>query len=665
MNARPSNHRQPRGSRIAFAAFWQSLLFCLILFLGHRATIFSLLTAGLADMTMLHAIQCALVGVASDLWIGSLMATVAMVAALVLPARIFRWAQWSTFLAMTLLLAAHHSYVEFYRTPVLVFHMRYLLDPQFIASSQTTVLSPMVGANLGIGLVAFICALRARDKILKLPPATKGLLGGSLAITGFLLFALAAHAFQIRYRVQWFVPGTLQFHTLEKLVIDYFRGIDIPPPHDSERRAYEALTNSAMKTGSNDEAAVQLRESLRRLFTEALASGKKPVFAIMALETFRPSEIDIYANSGDKNREDGAASALTPHFNQLASNGILFLEAFSTGTVTCSGQEALWCGYQSGLYTSLMRVRADLRVDCLPAQIRPLGGLPMWIHNGEAKFDNQASFWRKHGVDAIVSQEDFPPQTPGSSWGLSDLALAERSAQEIDLARKKADIKFVVPFILTVTNHIPWELPGDAPRWIQDINAPAGQNTRMWRTTAYTDAAIGRFVEAAKASGFWDQMILVLASDHGNKEMSRHGTRDDHLANVESKNLDSAARLQSHIALLLSGGMVERALAAGKPKPASGMTIKRTVGQTGVARLARYVTTGKENPGEPDILLWPSQIPVISDLNEAIYLPKIDREIPRDQLKKDWSEKTSKANSQSDEEAAFAVFHFKVLSQHP
>ncbi len=626
-----------------------------------------MLTASTGGMTAIHQLQSAVVGTASDIWIASIISLAAALAALAIRNQLFRWLQAATFLSIAVLLAAHHSYVEFYRTPVLAFHMRYLLDPEFLSSSSSTAMTPMAGFNLIIAAVAWwaaIKAARSTDSCLGVKTSTAKI----MSMATVMLAATAIHAFQIRYRVQWFVPGTLQFHVLEKLAIDYARGIDVPLPTRGEVELFSAafpvesladdLKDSTTihrknPAESQSQSARQLRQALRDSFTDSINKGRKPVLAIMALESFRPSEIDIYA-SHKRHHETDSVPQLTPNFNSLAKNSVLFREAFSSGTVTCSGQEALWCGYQSGLYNSLMRARPDLKIKCLPHVFKTAQGLPMWIHNGQGKFDNQVSFWRNQGVSHFITMDDFPPETPDTSWGVGDLALADRAAAEIGAARSKDVNAFVAPFILTVTNHIPWGLPADAPQEIRGIIAPYGQNTRMWQTTAYTDLAIGRFVTAAKKSGFWDQMLLVLASDHGNKEKPRHATGPS-----ES---DSTARLQSHMALMLSGGLIEKALQKSFTNQAL-REITWPVGQAGVAALLEFIASGNASGHSPDVLNWPDGFPVISDQNDGIYLPALNQTFPRSALRQDLSGKFPEEDVASAISARkLALIRFKILA---
>jgi hypothetical protein len=327
----------------------------------------------------------------------------------------------------------------------------------------------------------------------------------------------------------------------------------------------------------------------------------------MALETFRPSEIEVYQteNQGSESEE------LTPAFNELTRSGIFFRSAWSSGTITATGQEALWCGAPSGLTTSLMRFQTHLNVTCIPDLVHVAGGRSLWIHNGEQRFDNQGSFWRRHHVDRIISSVDFPPGTPGGSWGLSDLALAHKAVKEIAEARRNPDAKYIAPFILTVANHIPWDLPADAPDRIKEMTAEESPNLAMWRTTAYTDAAIKLFVEELKKQQLWDRTILVLASDHGNLEPGR----------------SPPERRQSQIALLITGGITQRILfESGKT---ANIEIQHPVGQTGVANLIRHIIGETPEVAEkrlPDILAWPNWWPAISDQNEILFIPGLRQE---------------------------------------
>jgi hypothetical protein len=602
-----------RPNQIAFGVqFFRVLTFCAALFFCHRLTSFGIMAREFPGLVGTHALQSFLVGTASDFWTATLLALVASgilsLASTLAPLHLV--AGKITGLALGVLatlIVAHQGYVEFYRAPIMAFHLRYLADPEFLGASATTAWSPLVTANIAGAMFAWWISSLATARM---TTRSRAWLANRVAVATLVL-AIAVHVLQIRYRVQWFVPGPLQFNALEKIAFDLRKHDLIPPPSGADLQRFRELQTTLARHSAQEskdtQARIRFRDQLRDTFQQRIKDGKRPVIAVMALETFRPTEIGVY-------RQGGAApeandQELTPEFDRIAREGILFREAWSSGTVTCAGQEALWCGQASGMLTSLMRVRTQVPASCIPDEVPAVGGFSLWIHNGQARFDNQVSFWTRHGVGRAVSAQDFPDVTPGGSWGLSDLALASRAALEIAEARKDVRHHFIAPFVLTVTNHIPWDLPSDAPPAVASLTAPEGQNQKMWRTTAYTDAAIGKFVAAAKDSGFWDDMILILASDHGNLEPGRHSTVRDPI-----QKQDPPTRRQSHIALLITGGLtgsIQREF----------HEVNDAVGQTGVAQLIRWITASDPpSLASPDILAWPGEWPVFSDQNDNILV---------------------------------------------
>ena len=632
----PAKHMSARASS---ASFFRVLAFCSVLFFCHRLASFAIMAREFPGLEGTHSIQSFLVGAASDFWTSTLLALVALAFCTILSRtsslRGFADKMISFSMGMlAILIVAHQGYVEFYRTPVMAFHLRYLLDPEFLAASKTTAWSPLAALNVAGAALAWWISSRPLPQVMNRRP-------GQAAIA-VILVAVVTHALQIRYRVQWFVPGPLQFNALEKIAIDIEKQALIPPPTEGERLRFQQLQSGIA-------ANMEFRDRLRDAFQERIRAGRRPVIAVMALETFRPSETGAYRVAGSPAEQ--ATPELTPEFDRLARDGILFREAWSSGTITCAGQEALWCGQPSGMLTSLMRFRTQVPVSCVPDEVPASGGFPIWIHNGQPRFDNQVSFWKRHGVTRAISAGDFPDETPRGSWGLSDLALAERAAREIAQARLDTGHAFIVPFILTVTNHIPWDLPADAPAHIANLTAPDNQNQKMWRTTAYTDAAIGKFVAASKQLGYWDDMILILAADHGNLEPGKHrtsgrGTMTD----------DSPARRQSHITLLLSGGLTGTV-------PRNFHEIVDPVGQTGVAQLIRWITARESTRlTAPDILAWPRNWPVFSDQNEKIVVASPDKlgvenemTIPRTDLDADLSAGVTGQDSRRDAGIVFKV----------
>jgi phosphoglycerol transferase MdoB-like AlkP superfamily enzyme len=283
---------------------------------------------------------------------------------------------------------------------------------------------------------------------------------------------------------------------------------------------------------------------IKEHWQDSLARKRKPIMAVLLLESLRPAETGYFAPE---------SVSLTPQLDQLAASSIVFTNAYATGSVTRGGQEAVFCGHISSRDTSLMRYDAVAPIRCLSDVLQK--GLPgaaaaesFWFHGGNGLFDNQLSFWRKHGVKQILTQDQFAEDSAKTSWGVGDISFLKRSAQELKALHQNSSADALVGMLLTVTNHIPWDLPADVVPWA----LPEASGHVSYRTTAYTDHALRVFVERLKADGLWEDTLLVLASDHGNQVTPYQ--------NIYQDRPTAVARLQSHINLMISGGLAEKAL---------------------------------------------------------------------------------------------------------
>jgi phosphoglycerol transferase MdoB-like AlkP superfamily enzyme len=360
---------------------------------------------------------------------------------------------------------------------------------------------------------------------------------------------------------------------------------------------------------ARDEAAVDpIAAHLHDAFAARRAAGRKPLALVILLESLRPSETGYFAP--DK-------PSLTPTLDAVHAHGITFTKALSTGSVTRGAQEAIFCGYLGSRDTSLMRGGAVARVDCLPDYIRrqsdqggPKGDV-FWFHGGEGRFDGQLEFWRSRGVGQLISLQDFPSDAPRTGWGVSDRTFFERAAGSIAKLRQDSPADYELGMLLSVTNHIPWDLPRDAtvsPAANGELGHPS------YYTTAYTDAAVGELLAGLRTTGVWQDALIVIASDHGNNVPP--------YADLYGQSPTRDTWLQSHVNLLLTGGLVDEALAAaGRPS----LTIDRLVSQTDIATtLAAVAGVDARLMGE-SLFAAHRQLPVLADLEEGVFDPVDER----------------------------------------
>lgn len=113
-------------------------------------------------------------------------------------------------------------------------------------------------------------------------------------------------------------------------------------------------------------------------------------------------------------------------------------------------------------------------------------------------------------------------------WGISDLSLF----REVDrLLRKLPGDKPFFAYIQTAGNHRPFTIPEDNDGF-EIVNPPAEElekwgfrSAEQFNAVRLLDHSVGRFLEFAKAGGYFDNTIFVLFGDHNNRI-----TRTPHMA---------------------------------------------------------------------------------------------------------------------------------------
>jgi hypothetical protein len=443
----------------------------------------------------------------------------------------------------------------------------------------------------------------------------------ALAVGGVLVLSLYAHNRNIHYRVQWFVEDHLQVNAVERLYLRLAHeslprpltsaemttlaaALDAPAPespatpHGDE--LLRLLTRPALAAGAQDVAPFE--RELTALFAQDVATGKRPIVLVALLESLRPAETGYFA--------PGRAPSLTPRLDGLVTKGVVFPNAFSTGSVTRGGQEAVFCGYLGSRDTSLLRSQTEVEIGCLPDLARRAFAQPpavFWYHGGEARFDNQLAFWKGRGLADSLVRQDFATDAPQTDWGVGDRAFFREAARRLEALDQGAAAPFLLGMALSVTNHIPWKLPPDA----DGPSIPEHPAHPSYATTAYTDAALGELVDRLRERVLWDKTLLIVVSDHGNNVPP--------YVDLYQGSPTRTQRLQSHINFVLSGGLTERALAA---LQAPNLVVDRLVSQSDVAPLIAAVV------GLPDArfmgespLRAARRLPVLSILEEDLFDP--------------------------------------------
>ena len=202
----------------------------------------------------------------------------------------------------------------------------------------------------------------------------------------------------------------------------------------------------------------------------------------------------------------GHDEGLTPEFDALAEEGVLFTQAFATGNRTIRAIEATTSSLPPLPGAPIVQRRGAKDLFTLPGVLGEEGYQTLFVYGGRALFDGMGPYLSANGMQRIVEQSDFPPGEFSTAWGVSDQAILDRSLAEMESMDATGRPFFTM--ILSVSNHRPYTYP---PNTIE----PLPGLKRRQNVVRYADWTIGRFFRAARQKSFYDHTLFVVMGDHG------------------------------------------------------------------------------------------------------------------------------------------------------
>jgi phosphoglycerol transferase MdoB-like AlkP superfamily enzyme len=209
----------------------------------------------------------------------------------------------------------------------------------------------------------------------------------------------------------------------------------------------------------------------------------------------------------------GNADGITPNFDALAKQGLLFQHVFSNGTHTHQGMFAtMACFPNLPGFEYLMRMpEGGHQFSGLPQQLSARGYDDVYVYNGSFAWDNQSGFFANQGMRNFVGREDFvDPVFIDPTWGVSDQDMFDRAATELASLDKQG--KPFYALLQTLSNHTPYALPENLP-----VERVTGHGSLDEHLTAmrYADWALGQFFAKARQEPYFKDTLFVILGDHG------------------------------------------------------------------------------------------------------------------------------------------------------
>ena len=199
---------------------------------------------------------------------------------------------------------------------------------------------------------------------------------------------------------------------------------------------------------------------------------------------------------------------LTPNLDALSRDGIWLENLYATGTRSVRGLEAIVSGYSPTPARSVVKLpKSQRNFFTLGEALVRQGYTTSFIYGGEAQFDNMRRFFANNGFERVIDEKDYDDPVFTGSWGVSDEDLFDRAHEEFEQAGPEPF--FAVVF--TSSNHSPFQFPDGR---IEPYDA---EKSTVNNAVKYADYALGRFLERARHSSYWDDTVFLVVADHNSR----------------------------------------------------------------------------------------------------------------------------------------------------
>jgi phosphoglycerol transferase MdoB-like AlkP superfamily enzyme len=220
----------------------------------------------------------------------------------------------------------------------------------------------------------------------------------------------------------------------------------------------------------------------------------KPNVVIIILESFTSKIIGVL----------GGRPEVTPNFNKLSHEGILFDNFYASGDRSDKGIVAILSGYPAQPTSSI--IKFPQKTQNLPYLSHTLAKMDYstnFYYGGDINFANMRSYFANGGFNT-VTKNDFNKSDCNSKWGVHDHIMFNKLLDDID----KENQKFFKVFF-TLSSHEPFDVP------MKTVINGDDEDNKFLNSAYYTDSCIGNFFENAQKRAWWKNTIFILVADHG------------------------------------------------------------------------------------------------------------------------------------------------------
>lgn len=229
--------------------------------------------------------------------------------------------------------------------------------------------------------------------------------------------------------------------------------------------------------------------------------------------------ISIESMSADFLKAYGNTQGITPNFDALRDQSLVFDRVYANGTRTVRGLEALALSVPPTPGQSIVKRLDNQNLFSLGHVFRQKGYESLYLYGGYGYFDNMNDFFSANDYRVVdrsaLENKDIHFE---NIWGVADEDLFTLSLREFDASNAQGKPFFA--HIMTTSNHRPFTYPDGR------IDIPSHKNREGG--VKYTDWAIGDFIKRARQHPWFKDTVFVITADHCASSAGKSGLPVNH-----------------------------------------------------------------------------------------------------------------------------------------
>ncbi len=231
--------------------------------------------------------------------------------------------------------------------------------------------------------------------------------------------------------------------------------------------------------------------------TVIIINQKRPNILFIVLESW----------SGDLVGALGGKKGITPNFDKIAKEGLLFTNFFSNGNRSQQGLASILGGFPALPITTLTTVPEKMRKTPTITRIFNANNYyTAFYYGGELRYGNIKAYLIHNHFQEILEDDDWDNSIPRGKLGIHDGYMFNLLENKIE---EKKQPFFITYF--TLSSHSPYDQP-------MSPKIDWGDTEDDFHNSAYyTDSCIGNFIENAKKTEWYKNTLIVFVADHSHQ----------------------------------------------------------------------------------------------------------------------------------------------------